>query len=308
MGFAFVALSPIFLTIGLGVLLGRSGMIGDEHWKGVDQLAYYVLFPAIIIKSIATADFAGLPVFRMLAVMVCGMVSIQVLMFMARTPMEKGLAIDTPAWTSVFQGAGRWHTFIGLAIMPALFGLPGLALAAVAAAAITPTSNIASVIVLSICRSGTWPGFGAVIKMLVTNPFILAIIAGVGVQMSPLPLPHAVGKMLELIGDGALGVALLSVGAALRFGHVVKDFKPISAAVVLKMAVVPLFMAFYCWLFGVDGLPRTVAILAGSVPTAAVSFIFARKMGGDAVLMANIITIQIIIAAFSLPLVLYLVG
>lgn len=304
MEFAIVALAPVFLTILLGVLLGKTGLIKPEHWVGVDQLAFYVLFPAIIAKSMITADFGDLPVFRMAAVMVSGMVTMQVLMFLFKKPMQAVLKIDTPAWTSVFQGAGRWHTFLGLAIMPALFGAPGLALAAVAAAAITPTSNIASIIVMSVYNSGPRPSALSIAKTMAGNPFILAIVIGLLIKVSGLPIPAAVLGVLKLTGDGALGVALLSVGAALRFGQIRGAIRPITAAVVLKMAIVPLFMAFYCMVFDVTGLPRTVAILAGSVPTAAVSFIFARKMGGDAELMANIITIQIIVAAFTWPLIL----
>jgi len=304
MEFAVIALLPVFLTILLGVLIGKSGLISNEHWLGVDQLAFYVLFPAILVRSMITADFGDLPVFRMVAVMICGMVTMQILMFGFKKPVQHILRVDTPAWTSVFQGACRWHTFLGLAIMPALFGKPGLALAAVAAAAITPVSNIASVIVMSIYNAGPRPSVVSVSKALISNPFILAIIAGLTIKASGVPVPAGILGVLDLTGSGALGIALISVGAALRVGQVKKDIRPIAAAVVLKMAIVPLFMAFYCMVFDVTGLPRTVAILAGSVPTAAVSYIFARRMGGNAELMANIITIQIIVAAFTLPLVL----
>jgi len=304
MEFAFIALLPVFLTILLGALVGKTGLIRPEHWLGVDQLAFYVLFPAIIAKSMITADFGDLPVFKMAAVMVCGMVSMQVLLFVLKKPTQAILGVDNPAWTSVFQGAGRWHTFLGLAIMPALFGDPGLALAAVAAASITPISNTASIIVMSIYTNGSKPSVVSIAKTLATNPFILAIAIGLGIKASGIVIPQSVIGVLDLTGNGALGIALLSVGAALRFGKIRGAIKPITAAVVLKMAVVPLFMAFYCMVFDVTGLPRTVAILAGSIPTAAVSYIFARKMGGDSELMANIITIQIIVAAFTIPLVL----
>lgn len=306
MEFAIIALAPVFLTILLGVLLGKSGLIKPEHWAGVDQLAFYVLFPAIIAKSMINANFGDLPVLRMAAVMVCGMLTMQVLMIFIKKPMQVILNIDTSAWTSVFQGAGRWHTFLGLAIMPALFGKPGLALAAVAAASITPLSNIASTVVLSIYNASRKPSLTSILLTLSTNPFILAIAIGLAINFTGIIIPKPVMGVLDLTGNGALGVALLSVGAALRFSRVKGDVRPLIAAVILKMAIVPLFMAFYCMVFDVTGLPRTVAILAGSVPTAAVSFIFARKMGGDGELMANIITVQIIVAAFTWPLILSL--
>ena len=56
----FTALFPVFLVIMLGAALRRSKLIGDQHWLAVDQLCYLVLFPALIFKEIAGADFSSL--------------------------------------------------------------------------------------------------------------------------------------------------------------------------------------------------------------------------------------------------------
>jgi malonate transporter len=60
------------------------------------------------------------------------------------------------------------------------------------------------------------------------------------------------------------------------------------------------------WFFGIDGMPRTVAVIAASVPTAASSYILARQMGGDAPLMANLITVQVLMSAVTLPVMIWL--
>jgi hypothetical protein len=62
------------------------------------------------------------------------------------------------------------------------------------------------------------------------------------------------------------------------------------------------------WLLGIQGLPLVVAVLAGAVPTAASSYILARQMGGDAPLMANLITAQILLAIVTLPAMMWLAG
>ncbi|HEB97225.1 MAG TPA: AEC family transporter, partial [Sedimenticola thiotaurini] len=68
----------------------------------------------------------------------------------------------------------------------------------------------------------------------------------------------------------------------------------------------PALMFLGCLLFGIDGLPRTVAVLAGAVPTASSSYILARQMGGDHQLMANLISVQVLLAAATLPLMIWL--
>jgi predicted permease len=57
---------------------------------------------------------------------------------------------------------------------------------------------------------------------------------------------------------------------------------------------------------GVHGAPAAVVILFQAVPTATSSYILARQLGGDADLMAGIITVQTIAAAVTLPIVLAL--
>ena len=62
-------------------------------------------------------------------------------------------------------------------------------------------------------------------------------------------------------------------------------------------------MVLFCLLFGVGGMALSVAVICAAVPTASASYILARKLGGNAHLMARIITIQTIAAILTLPLV-----
>ncbi|HBM88909.1 MAG TPA: hypothetical protein DD437_10210, partial [Rhodobiaceae bacterium] len=70
--------------------------------------------------------------------------------------------------------------------------------------------------------------------------------------------------------------------------------------------VMPLLMLGWCWVFEIEGLPRLVILLCGTVPGATSSYILARQLGGDATLMASLITGSTILAAFTMPLMLYL--
>jgi hypothetical protein len=70
----------------------------------------------------------------------------------------------------------------------------------------------------------------------------------------------------------------------------------------------PLFMALALMAFGVTGDAFAVALLCGAVPTGSGAYVLARQMGGDASMVANILTLQVICAAVTIPLVLYLAG
>ena len=111
-----------------------------------------------------------------------------------------------------------------------------------------------------------------------------------------------------MLGGGALGVGLLVVGAGLQFSKVVEHRFTVALGSAVRLLGMPLLMFTGAWLFGIEGMPRTVAVIAGAVPTASSSYVLARQMGGDAALMANLITVQVVVAVLTLPLMIWLAG
>jgi hypothetical protein len=302
-GFAFTALLPVFLIVVLGLGLRLARLVGQDQWRAIDHVCYYVLFPAIIVKAIATADLTGVPVAGMATAIVLGLITMFALLLGLRRPLSDLLDLNGPAFSSVFQGSTRFHAFIMLAIVPAILGSEALALAALAAVAMIPTLNVACVIVVSVLGRGTPPGLLFVSRMLATNPFILACLAGVALKVLAPPLPEPIVETLDLVGRGALGLALLATGAGLSLHTAVSAKAPVALTAMLKLLVMPAIIAFWTWALGIDGLPQAVAILAAAVPTGAGSYILARQLGGDAPLIAGILTAQVAAAAVTLPLV-----
>ena len=71
----FLVLLPVFVVILVALALRLSGLIDGAHWDAVDHVCYYVLFPAIIFKEIAAADFSNVPVFAMAFAMVAALIA-----------------------------------------------------------------------------------------------------------------------------------------------------------------------------------------------------------------------------------------
>ncbi|MBC8038446.1 MAG: AEC family transporter [Rhizobiales bacterium] len=305
---AFVALLPVFIVILVGFGLRKSELIGESHWTAVDHVCYFVLFPAIFFKEIVAADFSNVPVFGMALAMMLAVVTMSAVLLVFRRPLYAALAIDGPQFTSLFQGATRWHTFIAFAIIPIYFGPSALALGAVSAAAMTPLLNVICVVVMSILVSGRSPDARTILFAIVKNPFVISTVGGVAWKVLQLPTPALGIQVLDMIGKGALGLALLTVGAGLRVDEAISAKAPVLAATVLKLAVMPLIMVLCLKLFGVTGQAAAVALLCAAVPTGSGAYILARQMGGDAPLVANILTLQVICAAVTIPLVLWLFG
>ena len=56
------ALLPVFLIIAFGVVLKRTLLPADEAWHSLERLTYFVLFPALLTVTTATADLKDVPV------------------------------------------------------------------------------------------------------------------------------------------------------------------------------------------------------------------------------------------------------
>ncbi len=77
---------------------------------------------------------------------------------------------------------------------------------------------------------------------------------------------------------------------------------------VLKLVAMPvLTVALAVW-FGVTGSNLAIVAACAAVPTSPSAYVLARQMGGDAPLLAQIITLQTILAAVTMPLVIAAVG
>lgn len=304
----FLALLPVFIVILAGFGLRRFKVIGEQQWAGLDQICYFVLFPAIIFKEIAAADFSAVPVFQMAAAMMLGVIVMIGLLVLLNRPLMAGLHMNGPQFTSLVQGAARWHTFIAFAIIPLQFGPAALSLGAVSAAAMTPLLNILCVIVMARFAHEAEVSAKQLLLSIIRNPFVFSSLGGVAWQMTGLELPVMALQVLDMIGRGALGLALLTVGAGLRVGDAISAWPPVAAAVVLKLLAMPLLIAGTLTLMGVTGQAFAVAMLCAAVPTGSGAYVLARQMGGDAPMVANMLTLQVIAAALTIPLVLWLAG
>ena len=61
-------------------------------------------------------------------------------------------------------------------------------------------------------------------------------------------------------------------------------------------------------LFGLTGSNLAIVTVCSAVPTSSSAYVLARQMGGDAPLLAQIITLQTILAAVTMPIAIALVA
>src|SRR4029434_6387482 len=148
MAVVIAALLPVFLLIALGFILKRTLIRPETQWHGLERLTYYVLLPLFLVQTLVKADLSTVPVRGVAGALLFSALAVS-LLCLALRPLLARAAVDGPAFTSIFQGATRWQTYVALSVSGSLFGNLGLAIASVTMIAIVPMVNVFSVAVLA---------------------------------------------------------------------------------------------------------------------------------------------------------------
>lgn len=298
------ALVPVFLIIALGVVLKHTLLPQAQAWEAFERVVYFVLFPALLFLTTAIADLRNVPVSAVGGTLFLSVIAMTALTLALR-PL---LPVSGPAFTSIFQGTTRWNTYVALAIAGGLFGVNGITITSVAIVAMVPLLNFLCVLVLAWFASDSSPDGRKVLDQLIRNPLIWSVLAGMAVNMVGLPQPKIIVSFLDILGRGSLTLGLLVVGGGLELGKLIKPNLAVAISTLLKLAIMPLIAVSLGWWIGLSGMALAVVAIASSVPTAPGSYILARQMGGDAPLMARIITTETVLAALTIPIAIAAAG
>ncbi|MFO7608769.1 MAG: AEC family transporter [Candidatus Krumholzibacteriia bacterium] len=279
---------PVFLVIGLGWGLRRGGFLPAADNAVLTRLVYWVAAPALLLRSAAVTPLResvnawGLAV--MGAVTVVMAIVVYLAAFRAR-PSRRGV---------IAQGAVRSNqVFLGLPLVYNAWGEEAVGLVAVMVGLMVIVYNVMSVPLLTLPHrqrgshpfAGAWDGT----RRVLTNPLAMGSLAGIAVSAAGLALPRALDVSLDLVGRTALPLALISVGAALDL-HRLRDELPVAGAVVvLKLGVYPALVWLGLSWLGVTGLALKAVVLIAATPTAVVSYVMSKEMGGDEQLAAGLI-------------------
>ena len=288
-----LALLPDFALILLGSGLRRVLHLGDHFWSGLEKLIYFVLFPALLFNGLVKTRIDWSAAGPLLAVAMGAMGTGIVLGYGAKffrlTPMS---------FASQYQCAFRFNSYIGLAVAGKLYGVPGIAAMAIVVGVMVPPANMAAVWMLA--RHGE----ASVWRELARNPLIIATLAGVTANVAGFQPPEPLLQFLGRLGEAAIALGLLAVGAGLRTGNAKVGAGGTAAAAYLlavKLIALPLVTLGLIRWVGLTGVYADVALVFSALPTASSAFILAQRMGGDGARVAWLISVGTVLGMLSLP-------
>ena len=291
---------PVFAMIALGWGLKMRSFLADDGWRAVERLTYFIFYPTFLIPAVWGADF-GAGTAGPVALATIGISFAVAGLTLVAKPW---LPVSDPGFTSVFQGVIRWNGFVFLPVAGAVFGPAGLGTAAVAFGVLAPALNVICVLVLARWGAGQGGGWRLALTSLARNPIIWACGLGAALNLTGLVPPLLLTRIFDLMGPGAIALGLITAGAGLSFRYAATRPLMIVSISAIKLIVLPVGMYYFAGLLGGDRLAQGVALLAGSAPGAAASYVLARQMGGDAPLMAGVVAFTTVGSAITIPILL----
>lgn len=294
------ALIPVFLLIVMGFVLKQRRWVDDAFWAPAERMTYYLFFPALLIGAGVRADLSGEQVWPM----ALSLFSATLIVALASIALKPVLGLKDAAFTSFFQGSIRPNTYVGVSVALLMYGDAGVALLSVAILAVVPMVNLIAVTVM--VRWGDAHADARTPKKaalgIARNPLVLACLIGFGLNALGVSMPPIVGPLLDILGRAALPVALLAVGAGLDLPDLKANAATAAQASALKLIALPALTWMLAAAQGMSGLPFQMAVLYACLSGSASSYVLAREMGGDAPLMAGIITATTLAAMATMAL------
>ena len=270
---------PFFGLILIGYALARRSSLTQDHMGWMNFFIIYVALPALFFKLMAKTPVADLANPRF----ILGTTGITLLIFLVVLLGTRILHRDSLP-ESMIQGFGAAYGNIG-------YMAPGMALMAFGEQAALPVALIfcfdnalhftMAPMVMAFARheEGAMPRliFQAA-KNIVTHPFIMATLFGIGAAALQLHLPEPVDRMVDLLANAAAPCALFAMGVTLAQRPLQSVPVELSWIIPAKLVAHPLMVWLALGLLGpFPDVWIYTAILVCALPTATNVFVLAQQ-------------------------------
>jgi len=289
---------PIFIIIFLGLLAKQKGFITSDFLNQGNRLVYYIAIPAMIFSAISKAALntqmnLEVIIITLFTLVVITAVALGTARFLRLPRSSKGTFIQC----SFHGNLG----YIGLAVAFYYLGDSGFVKAAIIAGFVMILQNILAVIILQYHSKNNTdrPDIFDTLKKTMANPVILSALAGILFSLFNVPIPLIIDRALDILRGMALPLALLIIGASLSFEKIKSRFLNVMISSFLKVMVAPAIGFVLFKFFSVHPKDYLPGLIILSSPTATLTYIMAKEIGGDPDFAVAAISICTIISGLT---------
>ncbi|WP_153729428.1 AEC family transporter [Salinibacillus xinjiangensis] len=311
------AVIPIFAIILCGYLAGRFQLVSVSGAQSLNHFVYYFALPALLFFSLSTTPIEQITNWTFIRL---NFVVTLICFFGAMIVVRKVFKKKSPNIALHGMAASYGNTgFLGIPFVVAAFGQE----AAVPAAIATFTYDIVIITLvilifeLSNAKGDTKklvPLMTQIGKGIFLNPINLSLILGVVISSLQITVPNPIQVFADILGSAAgptalfaLGLGLLSRNAGTSNGFISSG--EIGVIIGLKLILMPVVMGLLIlYVFSLDELWATVALILSALPIGALVNVFAEKYGVMVDRAPKMILLSTVLSIFTLSVLLILIG
>ena len=293
----FLLIIPLFIVMALGYVLKKLAVLDEELVGHLNRLLTRVLLPALLFRSTSRtviSEVGSASLGFLAAVLLVAALAIVVSLAMPRR--VRGAFVQ-----SSFRGN---LAYLGLPVVAAVFGEAAISIAAAILAGGLILHIILTIVLLQILDPDR-PDLDlqANLKTIITNPLILSAAAGLLFSATGLTLPRLLAETLDLLGRGALPLALLVIGCTVSFRGIRARLSLTLLAVAFKLILMPaLAFVIMSFIFGAEGEILQIVVIMAASPTAILAQTFAEAFNADGHLAAATVALSTMFGLLAFPL------
>lgn len=282
----FEILAPTFLAAFSGWIWVRSGRDFDRKMLG--DLIAMIGAPCLVFSSLVSLEVTPEAMLRMAlaagaSFAISGVVGFAVL---------RGLGLSPQTFLAPLTFGNQGNMGVPLCLFA--FGVEGQALALVFFAIGASLQFSVGLFI--------WSGRFDLME-LVRNPIGLAAIAAAIAIGFDLPVPTVLIKTTGLLGEFAIPIMLLALGAAIAEVKVTDLHRSLGLAA-LRLSIGLVIGFGLAHLMGFSGVARGVLILQCAMPAAVFNYLLAQRYDRSPEQVASVVVVSTFLTAAALPLLL----
>lgn len=271
-----VLLAGMLVVLAVGLGARAAGLLTEPRRELLNAFAYYVALPALIVS--ATYD-------QPLSAVVSARLLVGVGIVLAAT-VALAAAVHRRARPASVRSVAivqSYHTnlgYLGVPVVATTFG----ALATARASVVLATGSllqIALTVLLLSTSNDAETSLAAELRGVAVNPALLAVLVGLAASAAGVSLPATADWGLTRLGDTALPIALLCVGAALTLEAREIEYATVGAVLGVKLVAMPLVALATFLALGAEAATLRAGVAMFAMPTAVSTYVFAAELGGD---------------------------
>ncbi len=296
---------PVFCFIGLGYAIIASRLLTDRAGDAMADFVFTIAIPMLLFRSLGTLAMPDVNPWPFWLAYFGG---VAVNIAIGYVIVRKAFGRDARA--GVIGGMSASYSnvvMVGMPVISQAFGDAGLVTVFLLIAVHLPVMTTVSAVMIELTEIGD--GHKAdiprallrVVKTVLLNPFIIAIILGIIFRFTGLPLEGIPRIVIDRVAETAIPLALIALGMSLHKYGIRGSILPAVAIGTVKLLVMPVVVYVLAqYVFGLSPLGVAVAVIAAACPTGANAYLIANRFQTGLAISANTITLSTLFSVVTI--------